>query len=72
MPDRVTLEIKDERTLTVMLPCFDTDTEQVGKFLVNAGQDGYTLKTVTLIEKHLGTQRDPYTETEGFKIVVTK
>lgn len=68
----LTVEVKDERVLTVPVPCSAIDTEQAGKFLVNAGQDGYELKEVTLIQEDKGSQRDPWLVTKGVKFRVVK
>lgn len=54
------IEVKetDTRTLKAPVPCDAIQTEQIGKFLANAGQDGYTLVGVSQITTG---QRDPYT-----------
>lgn len=68
----IKIEVKDERTITVPKTASAADTETVGKFLLNAGQDGYGIKSVSAITREEGTQRDPYTVTLGVKITVAK
>ena len=72
MPSAMPIEIRDERGITVPVPADEIDTEQFGKFLVSAGQDGYSLKSAVLITREVGTQRDPARETLGVKITVSK
>ena len=48
----------DTRSLKAPVPADPIQTEQIGKFLTNAGQDGYSLIKVTAITTG---QRDPYT-----------
>lgn len=66
------MEVKDEKTAILAVPATEEDTEQLGKFLVNAGQDGYHLKMASLVQEDKGTQRDPWVETKGVKLTVSK
>lgn len=68
MPTEVKFEVKDERTIQVPVPASNVDTETLGKFILNAGQDGYSLKSVGTIQR--GDQRDPYTT--GLRVTVAK
>src|SRR3712207_9082934 len=63
----------DERSITIPNAAASPDeVEQIGTFLMNAGQDGYALKSISAVQREMGTQRDPYTETTGVKITVSK
>lgn len=64
--------VKDERTITIPPTADPGQTEQIGKFLVNAGQDGYSLKEVVLVQRDKGSQREPWLVTEAVKITVAK
>lgn len=62
----------DEKAITVAVPADSVTLEQFGKFLVNTGQDGYTLKSAPLVTEEKGTQRDPYSVTKGVKVTVAR
>lgn len=55
----LTVTQRDERKIRADFPLNAIDTEQLGKNLVHAGQDGYEL--VTSREIQGGHQRDPIT-----------
>jgi hypothetical protein len=71
-PVEFRVEVKDERILTVPAVADEIDTEQIGKFLVNAGQDGYRIVSITPITRDYGNQRDPDVRTLGVKVRLTK
>lgn len=53
----IEFKVTDTRKVAVPIPISPEDTEQLGKFLVNAGQDGYRLAAASTIMG--GDQRDP-------------
>jgi hypothetical protein len=57
----------DTRTLQIPVPADDVDTEQLGKFLVNSGQDGYRLSEVATLSTG---QRDPIVN--GLRLTVSR
>ncbi len=68
----IAIEIKDERTITIPKVASSTDAETVGKFILNAAQDGYSITSVSAVTREAGSQRDPYTETLGVKVTMSK
>lgn len=64
----IEVEAKDERTIQVPVPADNADTETLGKFILNAGQDGYSLKDAHAVQG--GSQRDPYTT--GLRVTLEK
>lgn len=55
----VEVKITDTRSLRCPVPADAVDTEQLGKALVAAGQEGYSMTGAHAVQG--GNQRDPYT-----------
>lgn len=66
------IEMKSERAITVPVPADAGDAETLGKFILNAAQDGFRLKAAGLIQEDRGSQRDPYLVTKGLRVVMSQ
>jgi hypothetical protein len=64
----VSVSLTDTRTVEFRAPLNTEETERLGKLLVNGGQDGYAVKSVTAL--YSGNQRDEYVS--GMKIVLNR
>lgn len=74
MPDlKVNYQAINKRLLTIPNESLDTGaTENIGKIIVHAGQDGFMLTEVKPLQESRGNQRDPYTVTIGVELTFTK
>lgn len=67
------ITVIDERSISIPNAKLSAaDTEQIGKWIANNAQEGYGVKSVAAITVERGTQRDPYTQTNGVKITLER
>lgn len=74
MPDlKVSHQIINKRILTIPNKPLDTgETENIGTFISQAGQDGFMFMSAKPLTEERGTQRDPLTVVLGVELTFAK
>jgi hypothetical protein len=66
-------KIEDRRTITIPAEGLDNaESEQLGKAITAAAQDGYRVVEATADTQERGHQMDPYTVTVSISVVMEK